>query len=534
MKTGFDFFSVLGTLLKSTSGINILKYDTNTSRRRRALANYIGFSVLYIILFVYCIIISLGYGVIGMGRSIPVLCSTVIIILSFMLTLIKTNGYMFGYKEYDILMSFPVSVRTIICTKFFYMYIKNLFWVLGISVAMLIGFAFSIDLKVSCLLMWTVGSLFISIPPTMLATALGSIIVAIGVRFKHKTLVQSLLSFGLFAFCISFRFVLEGLFPRQQSVSMMDEMSEGMALAKRIVPLSGYFTDAIINNDFIDFIILSFISCLSLAVFISALSPFYKKINSALLSGNVTKKYVWKRCKCNSILMTIVKKELRRFFSSTIYFTNVALGQVIVIFLAVASCFVNVWQLLEKQFGPINIDKSIIIGVVPFLTYLWVNITSSASASPSLEGKCLWVLKSMPVDFKDVVNGKALANLFISLPVGIAGTVILSISLRASWTLLIANTVMYVALSVYATALGVFCGFRFIRTDWENEVEVIKSGAAMGIYMLIFMVTSLLWTGLYLCFAWLIDGIVISYIISIVIFFVGCMIYKLVLRMNIV
>ena len=39
-------------------------------------------------------------------------------------------------------------------------------------------------------------------------------------------------------------------------------------------------------------------------------------------------------------------------------------------------------------------------------------------------------------------------------------------------------------LCAFSTAWGCVCGTRHIRLDWDNEIEVIKQGAAVAIYML--------------------------------------------------
>ena len=50
------------------------------------------------------------------------------------------------------------------------------------------------------------------------------------------------------------------------------------------------------------------------------------------------------------------------------------------------------------------------------------------------------------------------------------------------------NTVLYLilglALCAFSTAWGCVCGIRHMRLDWENEIEVIKQGSAVAIYML--------------------------------------------------
>jgi ABC-2 type transport system permease protein len=40
------------------------------------------------------------------------------------------------------------------------------------------------------------------------------------------------------------------------------------------------------------------------------------------------------------------------------------------------------------------------------------------------------------------------------------------------------------ALCAFSTAWGCVCGIRHMRLDWENEIEVIKQGSAVSIYLL--------------------------------------------------
>ena len=46
------------------------------------------------------------------------------------------------------------------------------------------------------------------------------------------------------------------------------------------------------------------------------------------------------------------------------------------------------------------------------------------------------------------------------------------------------NLILGVALCAFSTCWGCVCGIRHMRLDWENEVEVIKRGAAVSLYLL--------------------------------------------------
>ena len=44
--------------------------------------------------------------------------------------------------------------------------------------------------------------------------------------------------------------------------------------------------------------------------------------------------------------------------------------------------------------------------------------------------------------------------------------------------------ILGMVLCAFSTAWGCVCGVKHMRLDWENEIEVIKQGSAVAIYML--------------------------------------------------
>ena len=104
---------LLKTLLLSTSQRNIYKYTDDKKKKKRIVGGTIGVTVLYLLTMVYCIAMCIGYGKAGLIDSAPVMCALVISVLAFFFTLFKTNGYLFNFKEYDMLMSLPFETRTV-------------------------------------------------------------------------------------------------------------------------------------------------------------------------------------------------------------------------------------------------------------------------------------------------------------------------------------------------------------------------------------------------------------------------------------
>ena len=129
-------------------------------------------------------------------------------------------------------------------------------------------------------------------------------------------------------------------------------------------------------------------------------------------------------------------------------------------------------------------DPAILQPAIPFIIYFFIGMVASTVCSPSLEGKNYWIVQSLPISKKTLYKGKMLFNMYLTVPFMLFGIVCMCISAKVP----LINTVLYmilgVALCAFSTTWGCVCGIRFMRLDWENEIEVIKQSAAVAIYML--------------------------------------------------
>ena len=199
---------LLKTLLLSTSQWNIYKNCKDKKKRGRVVGNAIGMGVLYLMLMGYSIAQCVGYGMMGLESSIPVMCALVISALAFFLTFFKTNGYLFNFKEYDMLMSLPYQPKDIAACKFLYMYINSLPWYLSVSLAMMIGYGIYASASVGVYPIWFILTLFLPIIPMLGTSFLGFLIAKLGSGFKNKTLIQTVLTFLFIMLCFASRFFL--------------------------------------------------------------------------------------------------------------------------------------------------------------------------------------------------------------------------------------------------------------------------------------------------------------------------------------
>ena len=474
---------LLRTLLLSTSGRNSLKYCKDKKKRGKIIGSYIGKAILFLMLAAYCTATCIGYGMFGLADSIPVMCATLISVLSFFLTFFKTNGYLFNFREYDMLMSLPYESRQIAACKFAYMYLNSLPWYLCVSVSMLIGYGISVKAAVIVYPIWMLLSLLLPLIPMLAAAFLGFLIAKVSARFQNKSIAMTVFSTLLVLACFGLRFFLEDMFRENKTEAVLNKLSETTGAAGNIYLPIKWFTGAVTACRISDILLLAGISlCLFEIVFI-LIGKSYRKINSALQSHASAGKFVLGKQKRRSLVQTIAFKEFKRMTGSSVYMTNSIIGQLLCIITGIAVLFVDIDSLLKKVLQDAPLTKEMLYPAIPLIVYFFVGMVATTACSPSLEGKNYWIVQSLPIRKKTLYQGKMLFNLYLSVPFALFAAAAICFSAKAPLLNTVLNLLLVVCLCAFSTAWGCVCGVRYMRLDWENEVEVVKQGTAVAVYL---------------------------------------------------
>ncbi|MBQ9887156.1 MAG: hypothetical protein IJM37_09900 [Lachnospiraceae bacterium] len=475
---------LLKTLLLSTSGRNIYKYSKDKKKRNKVVLNTIGMVFLYLMLMGYSIAMCIGYGVTGLIDSAPVMCALIISALAFIFTLFKTNGYLFHFKEYDMLMSLPFETKTVAACKFMYMYIKSLPWYLSISIAMLIGYGFFVRPSVLVYPVWIILSLLLPVIPMLAAAFLGFLIAKLSAGFKKTNIIQTILTFIFIIFCFSLRYIIEYMFRDDNVQATLETAADMTENAAKYYPPVGWFTAAVRRLDVLSMLLLIAVSALLFAGVFYIVGKSYRNINSALDSHAAAKNYKMTGQKRKSPVMAIAFKEFKRMTGSTIYMTNGAVGELLAVLFGVVTLIIGFDKIVGVVTQNAPFDYSILQPAIPFIIYFFIGMVATTAFTPSLEGRNYWIIQSLPIAKKTVYQGKMLFNMLLSVPFMSLAVLCMCISAKVPMI----NTILYLVLGfmlcAFSTTWGCVCGIRHMKLDWENEVEVIKQGAAVAIYML--------------------------------------------------
>ena len=472
------------TLLLSTSQRNIYKYTKEKKKKGRIITAYIGIFCLYAMLIGYSLATCIGYGKMGLINAVPAICAVTLSTLSFIFTFFKTNGYLFNFKEYDMLMSLPFEAKTIAACKFLYMYVKSLPWYLSISVAMLIGYGVFAHPAGIVYPLWIFLTLVLPLIPMLLAAFAGFIIAKIGSHFKKNNIVQTILTFIFIIFCFSIRYIIDALIKDDKVEQTLETIKNANDKVGSVYLPVKWFKNAILYQSISDVLLLIGVSLILFSVVFHIVGKSYRNINSALTSHEVSRNYKMKAQKKNSVVNAIAFKEFKRMTGSTVYLTNVAMGEVLSVIFGVVTLILGFNKIVAVVTQNAPFDPAILQPAIPFILYFFIGMVASTVCSPSLEGKNYWIVQSLPISKKTLYRGKMLFNMYLTVPFMLFGIICMCISAKVP----LINTVLYmilgVALCAFSTTWGCVCGIRFMRLDWENEIEVIKQSAAVAIYML--------------------------------------------------
>lgn len=459
--------------LKNLYGINVIRHTTDKKVKKRKLALAVVYAVLAVMICFYMGAAAYGYIALGLAEMVPAYLVMVSSLLILFFAIFKAGNVIFQRESYDILCSLPVSQAAIVVSRFVRMYVEYLLLVCGIMLPGMLVYGVMIKPGISFYLIGLMVTLFVPLIPITIATFLGALITAIASRMKHKNLVSvvlSLLLFGGIMLGTSQMKMIEDDF----SVEMLQSISDVvLTLIKSIYPPAIWMGNAMLEGNFVTCLLCVVGGVLVFLVAMAIISMNFHGICRGLYSTSAKHNYQMESLKKESILSALYKRELKRYFSSSIYVTNTIIGPIMAVIFAAAVLGIGVDQIQQELGIPLNIK-----GVIPFLLAGIFSIMTTTCTSISMEGKEWWIVKSLPVKTKDLLDSKILLNLSLFLPFYLVAEVLLTIALKPDLIELLWQLVVPVIMILFSCIFGITVNLKMPVFDWENEVVIVKQSAS--------------------------------------------------------
>ncbi len=461
-------------------GLNEFRYTKDVKKKHRWLGMAAVWALLTLILIVYIGLFSGGLISIGLGEIVPEYLFTITSLVILFFTIFKAGSVIFQMRTYEALISLPVSKTAIVISRFITMYITNLLLSCFVMLPGIVLYGIWMKPGFSFYIFSILGTFFLPLLPITVATMIGAFITAVSSRMKRKSLVNSVLTMLLI---VGFMVLSTGSADKLENISgeMLKNLSAVISSQiQRLYPPAVWFGRSAVLGSLPSFLLFFGVSAALFLVMVFAVQHYFTIICTALNATTAKNNYKMRELNTNSPLMAMFRRELKRYFASSIYVTNTIIGYVLMAVSSVA-LFIAGPDKLEAALGfPGLISKAFPL----FLAALGA-ITTPASCAISMEGKQWWIAKTIPVSSKDIFDSKILMALAVAAPEYLVAVIFGLLAMKppfigALWIVLI--PAVYI---VFMAVAGICVNLAMPVFNWENEIRAVKQSASVMVTMLV-------------------------------------------------
>lgn len=466
-----NLWQLLKINLLSFYGINKIKHskdiEEKQKNKRQLLIVAIGFvAILYMAFY---------YGAMMMDAFIPMKAEHLLLAMGLVSTSIftlytmiyKTNGFLFRFKDYDMIASLPIKNSIVIISRIILLYIMSMIYTLLFMIPIGVIYIIKINPEFNFYIIYLLTLLVLPLIPIIIGVIIGSIITLISSKFKKKNIVNLILTLAFFVGVIYISY--SGAGDKAAIYNLVDSF---MSTLNSKYPFVNMYVEGLVDYNIIEVIKFVGISLGLFFLFVLIVSKYFNKINTFLSSNKNTSKYKEKKLKESSIQKTLLKKEFKRYFSSTNYVLNTSIGLVLL----------TICSVLTVIFGSDTLESLIeiegfskmLINYAPLVLSVFVSMSCTTNCTISLEGKNFWILKTLPIEEIKIINAKLLMNIIISFIAITINATILNIYLKSNWMFVIFMYLIPILYSVLISQIGIILNLYSNSFDWKNEIIVIK------------------------------------------------------------
>ena len=459
-------------------------YDAKKSQKRAK-----GTVILYFALFVFLMVGVLGgmftfvammlcdaMAAVDMGWLYFTLMGLVAIFMGAFGSVFNTYSSLYLAKDNDLLLSLPIPLRVIISSRLVTVYLMGLMYSAVVIVPAVVVYWIQVAHSAAVIVGGLLTVAIVSLIVLLLSCLLGWVVAKISLKLKHKsitTVLVSLLGIGLYYFIY---------FKAQTVISdlVANAVVYGVKIKGAAYPL--YLFGRMAEGDWTAMALVSAAVVLLTALIWLLLSRSFLRL--ATSGGSAAKaRYREKKARVRSLPAALLGKECRRFVSSPNYMLNCGMG---VLMIPAAGVLLLLkggeWLGLLKAVLP-GAD-SVLAALVISAACLLASMNDMAAPSVSLEGKSLWVLRSLPVSPWEALKAKLrLQLLFTGIPMLVFLACALPVLGLSPVLSLLAAAGSLLAVLLLAL-FGLTMGLKMPNLHWTSEIAPVKQGGSVALALL--------------------------------------------------
>lgn len=374
----------------------------------------------------------------------------------------NTFSSLYLSKDNDLLLSMPISVKYIILSRVLGVYILGAMYSSVIMLPSVIVYIVVVGFSFKSLVFPLILTLSVTGLVLVLSVLLGYVVARISVKLKNKSIITVILSLAFLAAYYLFYY---------NATSIISELITNAVIYGGKIKSGAYpfylLGRAGEGDAFAAAVTVAFCALLLFAVFYVVTKSFIKVVTSSADSSK-RKLSRHKNFKQKSPFAAILSKEFSRFLSSSSYMLNCGLGTLFLVIVAAGILFKG--GEIYSLFGNGEL--------VAFVTFFGISMVSvmndTAAPSVSLEGKTLWVLKSLPIGVKPVLYAKILMQLLLTASPLLLCIISVAVVSGFSASVILSGGIFCLSYCVMSALFGFYIGLKKANLDWTNEIVPMK------------------------------------------------------------
>ncbi len=493
--------------LLSLFGLNKALHTKDPKAKRKLM----GMFILFIFVFLYLFIMSYGYSY-GMSMSLAPMglahlqlgmMMAISSLVTFIFTVYKTEGVLYGFKDFDLIMSMPVSTTTVVSSRIAMLYLSNAFLIFVIMIPSGIVYAQFGHPGILYYPFFALTLLLLPVIPSVLGALVSLLIKVVSAGSRHKNILSIVMTFVLVFAIIFFTQKLTSI----DEAAIIDLATSFTGTVNRIYPLADLYINGVAYGRISDFILFIALNGLIFMVFCSILSNQFVRMNTHITTERSKRRYKLGTLQARSKLSAILSKEAHRYLSSSIYVMNTAFSAVALTIMSIGLLIFGNAS-LESLLGTPEV-ADMIRSLAPIAIGALLAFMNTTSASISLEGNSLWVMKSMPVSPLTIFAGKVALNLAIFVPSALINSAILTFILKPDPQIIPWMFVTPLIYVLFSSVMGLTVNLLMPNFDWKSLIIPVKQSSALIVSLLFSFAVMLLPIIVYLALgidAWILTG----------------------------
>ena len=478
--------------------INNLKIN-EIKDNKKSKTKYISMTILYIAVMVllgtsiYQMLNPIADVLYQIGQIEIILYVSILmsVFATIMTSIYKIPGYLITNKEYDILLTLPISHKTILVSKMVYIIALSYMYSGFMTIPALLLYYTKTNQGILFLINALVMFIFITLIPIVISSILVFALGKTVSKFRYKEMLMSVLSIIIIVgiMVLSYTVDIDKVLAIIQNQGLLD-------FIKMIYIPAYFYVDALLNYNFISLMMFVLMSVIVFVVFIEVFAKGFRKINSDMQQIYSKSDYKLTKQNKKSPMKSLLEKESKRYFSSSVYVLNTIMPMVLITIMSVSALVVGREQIMVILEMP-NAGDSLYVYIL-MISIIFVSMTCTTNSSISLEGKNLWILKSSPIEVMDIFKAKIGLNLLIAVPGMILNTILLSVAFRFSVKQTLVMIVVTTLYSISTSMIGLIVNLNYPNIDYKTEVSVIKQSSSALISLIVNILSALIPVGVYM------------------------------------